>query len=166
MRELPAIVQAAMDSSPGSPAGNIVCSITTACRRRTRRHPDGLRRRDRARNGRPSAAGGEKVGVLQVRLYRPFSAPAFLRRPAGDLPRGRRARQDQGAGRERRAALSRRRRSLAQAVSPAGAGDAAVSGGRYGLSSKDFSPAMAKAVFESSRSRAQERIHRRNRRRW
>jgi len=37
-----------------------------------------FRRRDRARDGRPLLARGEKVGVLKVRLYRPFSPGALL----------------------------------------------------------------------------------------
>ena len=41
-----------------------------------------------------------------------------------------------------------------------------VIGGRYGLSSKDFNPAMAKAVFDELRKpRAAERLHRRHQRR-
>ena len=92
---------------------------------------------------------GEKVGVIQVRLFRPFSALHFL----AALPETCRA----------VAVLDRTKEpgatgeplyldvveSLAQAVSrgqrlkmPK------VIGGRYGLSSKDFSPAMAKAVFD------------------
>ena len=54
------------------------------------------------------AARGEKVGVLQVRLYRPFSAGALRRRAAADRARDRRARPHQGAGRAGRAALPRR----------------------------------------------------------
>jgi pyruvate/2-oxoacid:ferredoxin oxidoreductase alpha subunit len=50
-------------------------------------------------------ARGEKVGVVKVRLFRPFGrAPA--RGAAGDVRRGRGARPHQGAGRERRAALA------------------------------------------------------------
>jgi pyruvate-ferredoxin/flavodoxin oxidoreductase len=92
---------------------------------------------------------GEKVGVLQVRLFRPFSAPHFL----AALPDTCRA----------VAVLDRTKEpgatgeplyldvieSLAQAVS-GGQRSAMpkVIGGRYGLSSKDFSPGMVKAVFD------------------
>ncbi len=90
-----------------------------------------------------------KLGVLQVRLYRPFSTDHFL----AALPETTRA----------VAVLDRTKEpgatgeplyldvvaTLAQAV---GAGRRAVMpriiGGRYGLSSKDFTPAMVKAVFD------------------
>ena len=53
---------------------------------------------------------GEKVGVLQVRLFRPFSAAHFLAALPDTLPRGRRSRADEGARRHGRTAVSRRRR--------------------------------------------------------
>ncbi len=56
------------------------------------------------------AARGEKVGVLQVRLYRPFSAAHFLRRAAAVGQRHRGPRTDQGTRRRRGASLPRRRR--------------------------------------------------------
>jgi pyruvate-ferredoxin/flavodoxin oxidoreductase len=87
-------------------------------------------------------ARGEKVGLVTVRLYRPFSA--------GDLV----------------AALPPTARSIAvldRSKDPAGVGEplyldvvaalaeqghpARVTGGRYGLASKEFTPAMAAAVF-------------------
>jgi pyruvate-ferredoxin/flavodoxin oxidoreductase len=92
---------------------------------------------------------GEKVGVLQVRLFRPFSSDDFL----AALPDTCRA----------VAVLDRTKEpgatgeplyldvveSLAQAVSSGQrAAMPKVIGGRYGLSSKDFNPAMAKAVFD------------------
>ena len=92
---------------------------------------------------------GEKVGVIQVRLFRPFSALHFL----AALPETCRA----------VAVLDRTKEpgatgeplyldvieSLAQAVSRGQRSTMPkVIGGRYGLSSKDFSPAMAKAVFD------------------
>ena len=95
---------------------------------------------------------GQRVGVLKVRLYRPVLG-ARLRRCAACHDQGdRRARPDQGTGRGRRAALPRtssrpstKRRWRARPRSP----DAPrVIGGRYGLSSKEFTPAMACAVFD------------------
>ncbi|TAD87225.1 MAG: pyruvate:ferredoxin (flavodoxin) oxidoreductase [Alphaproteobacteria bacterium] len=89
------------------------------------------------------------LGVLQVRLYRPFSVQHFL----AALPASVRA----------IAVLDRTKEpgatgeplyldvitTLAQALA---SGERAtmprVIGGRYGLSSKEFTPAMAKAVFE------------------
>ena len=49
---------------------------------------------------------GEKVGVLKVRLYRPFSVEALRRSAAVDGEEHRRARPHQGARRHRRAAVS------------------------------------------------------------
>ncbi len=92
---------------------------------------------------------GERVGVLQVRLFRPFSARHFL----NVLP----------ATVRRIAVLDRTKEpgapgeplyldvvtTLSQAVAE---GDdrpmPLVIGGRYGLSSKDFTPAMVKAVYD------------------
>ena len=50
---------------------------------------------------------GEKVGLVTVRLYRPFPVEALPRRPAGDGHAHRRARPRQGARRARRAAAPR-----------------------------------------------------------
>ena len=98
---------------------------------------------------------GEKVGLLKVRLYRPFSVERFL------------------------AALPRSVRSIAvldRTKEPGGAGEPLyqdvitalfeetanriedfalkprVIGGRYGLASKEFTPAMVKAVFDELES--------------
>ena len=89
------------------------------------------------------AARGEKVGVLKVRLYRPFSIASFV------------------------AALPPAVQTLAvldRTKEPGAPGDplyldvvaalvetgqrARVVGGRYGLSSKEFTPAMVRAVFD------------------
>lgn len=96
-----------------------------------------------------NAAGG-KYGVLAVRLYRPFPKEAFLKA----LP----------ATTKYITVLDRTKESgsvgeplyldvvstLAEGVA-AGSCNAMpkVLGGRYGLSSKEFTPAMAKAVFEN-----------------
>jgi pyruvate-ferredoxin/flavodoxin oxidoreductase len=94
-------------------------------------------------------AMGERVGVLQVRLYRPFAADAFL----AALPRTVRAiavleqTKEPGAPGEplyldvvhtlSQAVAHGRRRTMPVVI-----------GGRYGLSSKDFNPSLAKAVFD------------------
>jgi pyruvate-ferredoxin/flavodoxin oxidoreductase len=93
--------------------------------------------------------GREKVGVLQVRLYRPFSAAHLL----AALPPACRAiaviEQTKEPGASGEPLYLDVIESLAQAVAR-GQRTAIplVVGGRYGLSSKDFSPAMAKAVFD------------------
>src|SRR5271166_2906030 len=92
---------------------------------------------------------GAKVGVLQVRLYRPFSAEHFL----AALPESCRAiavlEQTKEPGATGEPLYLDVVTTLAQAVARgARKGMPRVIGGRYGLSSKDFTPAMAKAVFD------------------
>ena len=95
---------------------------------------------------------GERVGVLQVRLYRPFAADAFL----AALPRSVRAvavlEQTKEPGAPGEPLYLDVVNTLAQAASH-GRRDSMplVIGGRYGLSSKDFNPSMAKAVFDELR---------------
>ncbi len=93
---------------------------------------------------------GEKLGVVQVRLFRPFAAAAFL----AALPASVRViavlerTKEPGAGGEPlyQDVVS----TLAEAVATgARATMPRVIGGRFGLSSKDFTPAMAKAVFDA-----------------
>jgi len=92
---------------------------------------------------------GEAVGVLQVRLYRPFSSARFL----AALPEACRAiavlEQTKEPGAPGEPLYLDVVTTLAQAVS---AGRRAVMprviGGRYGLGSKNFNPAQAKAVFD------------------
>ena len=94
-------------------------------------------------------ARGEHVGVLQVRLYRPFAEDAF----AAALPASVRAvavleqTKESGAPGEPMyldvvTALAQAFANGKRATMPR------VIGGRYGLSSKDFNPPMAKAVFD------------------
>ena len=97
---------------------------------------------------------GEKVGVLQVRLYRPFSVAHLL----AALPATvtgvvvlDRAKEPGGIGEplylDVVAALSTAFANGERAAMPR------VIGGRYGLSSKDFTPAMAKAAFDELTSK-------------
>ena len=94
-------------------------------------------------------AQGERVGVLQVRLYRPWSAKDFL--AALPANAGRIAVLDscKEPGAPAEPLCLDVAQTLADAVAR-GARDTLplVVGGRYGLSSKDFTPAMAKAVFD------------------
>ncbi len=88
-------------------------------------------------------ARGEKVGLLKVRLYRPFDAKALL---AALPPSARRlavldrAKEPGSLGEplflDVLAALAESRRPKTTVI-----------GGRYGLSSKEFTPAMSAAVF-------------------
>ena len=90
--------------------------------------------------------------MLQVRLYRPFAADAFL----AALPRSVRAvavlEQTKEPGAPGEPLYLDVVNTLAQAASH-GRRDSMplVIGGRYGLSSKDFNPSMAKAVFDELR---------------
>src|SRR5213592_4094393 len=87
----------------------------------------------------------EKVGVLKVRLYRPFDAAALVKmlppnvRCIAVLDRT----KEPGAGGEPLYL------DCVNALYEQGRADAQVVGGRYGLSSKEFTPAMIKAVFEN-----------------
>jgi pyruvate-ferredoxin/flavodoxin oxidoreductase len=100
---------------------------------------------------------GGKTGVLRVRLYRPFSVEAF----AASLPSSTR----------RIAVLDRTKEpgaigeplyvdtvaALREACDKGLASfdaEPVVIGGRYGLSSKEFSPAMVKAVFDELQVRS------------
>jgi pyruvate-ferredoxin/flavodoxin oxidoreductase len=95
-------------------------------------------------------AGGEKVGLLKVRLYRPFSVDDLI----ATLPRsvktiavldrtkepgsiGEPLYQDVVTGLSESAASGPEFHTMPRVI-----------GGRYGLSSKEFTPAMCKAVFD------------------
>ena len=91
---------------------------------------------------------GERVGLLKVRLYHPFSTEHFLR----VLP----ATTEKIAVLERTKAPGALGEPLYQDICTVfhEKGDfQEVVGGRYGLGSKDFTPSMAKAVFDNLRSR-------------
>jgi pyruvate-ferredoxin/flavodoxin oxidoreductase len=94
-------------------------------------------------------SAGEKVGVLQVRLFRPFSGSHFL----AALPDTCRAvavlERTKEPGATGEPLYLDVIESLAQAVSHGKRSTMPkIIGGRYGLSSKDFTPAMVKAVFD------------------
>ena len=94
-------------------------------------------------------AKGEKVGVLTVHLYRPFSAEHFL----AALPESCRAVAVLDRTKEPGAAGEPLYLDVVATLANAvGRGQRKtmplVIGGRYGLSSKDFDPAQAKAVFD------------------
>ncbi len=88
---------------------------------------------------------GEKVGLIKVRLYRPFSVPHFLK----VLPKTV----------KRIAVLDRTKESgsygeplyidVSAVFQHQKEWDITIIGGRYGLGSKDFTPSMTKAVFDN-----------------
>ncbi|WP_332877431.1 pyruvate:ferredoxin (flavodoxin) oxidoreductase [Massilia sp. S19_KUP03_FR1] len=95
------------------------------------------------------AARGESVGVLQVRLFRPFSAAHLLAALPASCTRVTVLEQAKEPGAAGEPLYLDVVSTLAHAV---GRGERAamplVTGGRYGLGSKNFSPGMAKAVFD------------------
>jgi pyruvate-ferredoxin/flavodoxin oxidoreductase len=115
-------------------------------------------------------AAGEKVGVLTVRLYRPFAAQLFVQA----LPAGVKAIAVLDRTKEPGATGEPLYQDVVTAISEywtdVQRGQAAslsrgtpaplprVIGGRYGLSSKEFTPAMVKAVYDQL-SKAQPKIH-------
>jgi len=87
---------------------------------------------------------GEKVGLVKVRLYRPFSAEHFLQVLSKSV--------------KKIAVLDRTKEAAAvgeplyldvSTVIYDNKIDIRVVGGRYGLGSKDFTPTMTKAVFDN-----------------
>ena len=99
------------------------------------------------------AARGEKVGVLKVRLFRPFSVEHFVQalpKTVKTLAVLDRTKEPGGAGEPLYQDVVT---ALAEAVAGGASPFAAtprVIGGRYGLSSKEFTPAMVKAVFDEA----------------
>jgi pyruvate-ferredoxin/flavodoxin oxidoreductase len=101
-------------------------------------------------------ARGEKVGVIKVRLYRPFSLRDFV---AALPPTVRkiavldRTKEPGALGEPLYLDVVTALREAAEAAPAPSASetrvtDARVIGGRYGLSSKEFTPAMVTAVFD------------------
>ncbi|MBM3494816.1 MAG: pyruvate:ferredoxin (flavodoxin) oxidoreductase, partial [Armatimonadetes bacterium] len=94
---------------------------------------------------------GEKVGILKVRLYRPFDTAAFLAalpptvKSVGVLDRT----KEPGAIGEPlyQDVVTALSEGIASGAAPF-AQMPRVIGGRYGLSSKEFTPAMCKAVYD------------------
>lgn len=85
---------------------------------------------------------GERVGVLKVRLFRPFASGALL----ANLPSSVRRLAVLDRCREPGAVGEPLFQDVLSALAEAGR-DCLVCGGRYGLASKEFTPAMAAAVF-------------------
>jgi pyruvate-ferredoxin/flavodoxin oxidoreductase len=95
---------------------------------------------------------GAKVGVLKVRLFRPFSVKRFIEA----LPASVKAIAVLDRTKESGALGEPLYLDVVTALSETLAGNGGklkampkVVGGRYGLSSKDFTPAMVKAVFDN-----------------
>ena len=90
-------------------------------------------------------ARGAKLGVLKVRLYRPFAADRFL----AALPKSVKKIAVLDRTKEPGAIGEPLYTDVVAAFKEAGVCDMAVLGGRYGLGSKEFTPSMVKAVFDN-----------------
>jgi pyruvate-ferredoxin/flavodoxin oxidoreductase len=86
---------------------------------------------------------GEKVGLLKVRLYRPFSVSHFI----NALPASTKAIAVLDRTKEPGSTGEPLYQDVVTSLSEAKR-DVCVIGGRYGLSSKEFTPAMVKGVFD------------------
>ncbi|AFY44139.1 pyruvate:ferredoxin (flavodoxin) oxidoreductase [Nostoc sp. PCC 7107] len=113
-------------------------------------------------------ARGEKLGVVKVRLYRPFDIQRFVEmlpesvQTIAVLDRTKEAgsageplyldvvaaiheiRAERGSGRDKVPSITADGRGSGRDKLPS-----VIVGGRYGLSSKEFTPAMVKAVFDN-----------------
>jgi pyruvate-ferredoxin/flavodoxin oxidoreductase len=93
---------------------------------------------------------GEKVGVLRIRLYRPFDVNAFVK----SLPQSVKSIAVLDRTKEPGGAGEPVYQDVLNALYETGRTSIKVIGGRYGLSSKEFTPAMAKAVLDEMKKSA------------
>ena len=89
-------------------------------------------------------AKGEKLGLIKVHLYRPFSAKHLL----AVLPKSAKHVAVLDRTKEAGSAGEPLYEDVVAAFNAAGLNDVEVLGGRYGLSSKDTQPKDMKAVFD------------------
>ncbi|HEU0207577.1 MAG TPA: pyruvate:ferredoxin (flavodoxin) oxidoreductase [Candidatus Udaeobacter sp.] len=90
-------------------------------------------------------ARNEKVGLLKVRLYRPFDAASFVKM----LPPNVRCIAVLDRTKEPGSAGEPLYLDCVNALHEGRRGNVNIVGGRYGLSSKEFTPPMIKAVFDN-----------------
>jgi pyruvate-ferredoxin/flavodoxin oxidoreductase len=90
------------------------------------------------------AAKGEKVGALRVRLYRPFSIEHFIQA----LPKSVKSLAVLDRTKEPGASGEPLYMDVVNALVESQMSNVKVIGGRYGLSSKEFTPAMVKATLD------------------
>ncbi len=95
-------------------------------------------------------AMGEKVGVVKVRLYRPFAVEAFLE----SLPKTVKSIAVLDRTKEPGGLGEPLYQDVVTALFESGGPLPKVIGGRYGLASKEFTPAMVKSVFDELKSPA------------
>ncbi len=88
---------------------------------------------------------GEKVGLVKVHLYRPFSMEHFL----AAIPATCKAIAVLDRTKEAGSLGEPLYEDVCTALREAGRNDITVVGGRYGLGSKEFNPTMVKAVYDN-----------------
>ncbi len=95
-------------------------------------------------------ARGEKVGVLKVRLYRPFDGAALIKALPASVKAIATLDRTKEPGAAGEPLYQDVMTAYAEALENGEIGQMpTIVGGRYGLSSKDFTPAMAKAVLDN-----------------
>jgi len=99
-------------------------------------------------------ARGEKVGVLKVRLYRPFAPDALLDALPPTATSVAVLDRCKEPGADGEPLYKDVVTALAQAAADGTRAMPRVIGGRYGLASKEFTPGMVKAVFDELSSSA------------
>ena len=87
---------------------------------------------------------GEKVGMVTIRLYRPFPSRAFIDALPPTVTRIAALDRDKEPG----APGEPLYQDVVVSVAECDRADILVTGGRYGLSSKEFTPAMVKGIFD------------------
>ncbi len=94
-------------------------------------------------------ARGEKVGLLKVRLFRPFDAAALLAALPGTASKIAVLDRTKEPGADGEPLYKDVVTAAAQAVAEGSlAAMPRIVGGRYGLSSKEFTPAMVKGIYD------------------
>ncbi|HZD37752.1 MAG TPA: pyruvate:ferredoxin (flavodoxin) oxidoreductase [Actinomycetes bacterium] len=93
-------------------------------------------------------AAGERVGLVTVRLYRPFPAAALVAAVPETVRRVAVLDRTKEPGATGEPLYQDVVTALAEHAAATGTAPPLVAGGRYGLASKEFTPAMAKAVLD------------------
>jgi pyruvate-ferredoxin/flavodoxin oxidoreductase len=93
-------------------------------------------------------AKGEKIGIIKVRLYRPFASETFLQTIPESVRRIAVLDRTKEPGADGEPLYKDIMTTLADRAMRNGTPMPLVTAGRYGLSSKEFTPAMIKGVFD------------------
>ena len=93
-------------------------------------------------------AKGEKIGIIKVRLYRPFASETFLQTIPESVRRIAVLDRTKEPGADGEPLYKDIMTTLADRAMRNGNPMPLVTAGRYGLSSKEFTPAMIKGVFD------------------